>query len=264
MLDCGKGKDFSPVKYVLENQLADTVNYQGHIMTQLIVTHPHDDHIEDIDNLKEKLEPAVLSRQGYDWEDVKQPDSEEEYENLDTYAEWQKKYVYPASPIDWGFEIREFRLSLSEAKELDEAKYVNNSSIVVVVTYKGIKYQEKFLFGGDIETIGWEKLLENDEFQKAIKDVNFFVTSHHGHSSGFCSSLFDMMGKPFLNIVSANRRDKSVDSRYSFEEYARGIEFDGETRRMLSTRNDGTIIFDVDPEGRFSVSTRKLESNMMS
>ncbi len=69
------------------------------------------------------------------------------------------------------------------------------------MTVKGTKFQEKFLFGGDMETAGWEALLKQPGFKEAVKDIDFFIVSHHGHLSGFSEALFAAMGrKPILNI----------------------------------------------------------------
>jgi len=75
------------------------------------------------------------------------------------------------------------------------------------------------------------------------------MTSHHGHTSGFSAELFAAMGRPLVNVVSAKEGDESVDSNYSKEDYASGVEVGGTTRRMLSTRNDGSIRIHVSDRG---------------
>ena len=263
LIDCGKGEEFSPVEYILANELSGAATYNGYRLTKLIISHPHDDHMEDIGTVIKKFQPAVLLRQKYDWEDIKEAGEEEEYENLDTYADWQQTYNQPvANHPDWGLDIKSFFLTPEHAKKIDEAKYVNNSSIVVVVTFKGTCFAEKFLFGGDIEQSGWEELLNTESFKSAVKGVDFYISSHHGHTSGFSTALFDAMGRPILNIVSAHRRDESVDSRYSNEEHASGAHVNGEKRRMLSTRKDGSVFIDVNAEGKYSLYTRKLAANL--
>jgi len=264
LIDCGRGELFSPVEYILAHELKDTVSYDGFPLTQLIVSHPHDDHIEDIHRVTTKLQPAILYRQRYDWDEVKQPDvATDEYENLDHYAQWQRTYNAPVvNPPDWGIDIQTFRLTPDEAKEVDEAKFINNSSIVVVVTFKGTRFSEKFVFGGDVEEGAWTALLERQSFKDAVAGADFFVDPHHGHSSGFSAAVLDAMGRPILNIISAHSRDESVDSRYSKEEYALGTTFNGEKRRMLSTRKDGSIFIDVTEEGKFLIRTFHLIPNL--
>jgi len=263
MIDCGKGDEFSPAEYILENEVNGTVRYKGYKLTKLIISHPHDDHIEDIETISTKFPPAILRRQRYDWDEIKAPEMEEEYQNLEIYADWQEKYNNPIeNPPTWGVDIQDFCLAPGEAKKVDDAKYVNNSSIVVMLTFNGTEYSERFLFGGDIEQAGWAELLKMESFKNTVKGVDFFITSHHGHTSGFSTELFEVMGRPILNIVSAHRRDENVDKRYSSEEYASGTELDGEKRRMISTRNDGSIFIDVSGEGQFSLRTRRIPPNL--
>jgi hypothetical protein len=38
-------------------------------------------------------------------------------------------------------------------------------------------------------------LQKNDNFEISVKDIDFFVVSHHGHLSGFSEALYAAMGK---------------------------------------------------------------------
>jgi len=206
LIDCGCTENFSPALYICDNELKTATTWNGYQLTQLIISHPHDDHIADIAVVKEKCPPGLLLRQKYDWEDVKT--AEDDYDNLDTYTNWQEKYnSTPIALPDYGMDIESFWLTPEQAKTIDETKYINNSSIVTLATVKGSKFEEKFLFGGDMETAGWETLLEkNSRFKAAVKN--------------------------------------------------------GETRRMATTRNDGTITISVTDEGKYSLSTSQLGDNV--
>lgn len=124
LIDCGKSNTFSPVEYILRHELGDTVPYNGYMLTKLIVTHPHDDHIEDIARLKTNLAPFILFRQRYDWETIKAPDAGgDEYENLDLYAAWQNTYSGQVSvEPNWGMQIEAFCITPEDAYKLDKAK----------------------------------------------------------------------------------------------------------------------------------------------
>jgi len=262
LIDSGCTEDFSPARYIAENELGDAAGWNGHKLTKMTVTHPHDDHITEVDAIKENCPPALLLRQKYDWEDVKTAE-DGDYDNLGTYTAWQDGYnTTPTQWPDYGIEVKSFWLTPDEAKEIDESKFINNSSIVTILTVKGTKFQEKCLFGGDMETAGWEALLKQPGFKEAVKDVDFFIVSHHGHESGFCDALFAAMGKkPILNIVSIHHNDEHIDQRYSQEAYASGTDFDGERRRMLTTRSDGTITINVTDEGKYWIKTEHLADN---
>jgi competence protein ComEC len=256
MIDCGRKESFSPVVYLIDNEL------NGAPLARLIVTHPHDDHIEDIENVTSKLSPITLHRQVYDWEEVKEAESN--YAKLDHYSAWQANYIFAAPVVDWGMDIKVFRLTPAEAQALNQDNWINNSGMVVVVTITGTtgrKFSEKFVFGADVETDGWLALLKKADFKEAIAGADFYITSHHGHSSGFSTELYDAMGKPYLNIISVRSGDDCVDDSYSSDEYAIGTTVNGETRYSLTTRTDGSIFIDVDDEGRFYVQTVCLDDN---
>lgn len=266
MIDCGKATNFSPVEYILASELYGASTHSGYRLTELIITHPHDDHIEDIARVIYKMEPWLLLRQQYNWSEIKIPGAKaSDYVNLDAYSSWQSKFVPGQfSPVNWGMTIQTFALSPDEAKVLDSAKFVNNSSYVTVVTFRGTLCQEKFLFGGDMEKLGWSALLaRNASFRTAVKDVDFFVVPHHGHSSGFSTELFTAMGRnPILNLISVTSRDEHVESRYSSVDYAIGSGPVAGKRYSLSTRADGTIIVSIDSEGKYLVTTTRLPPNL--
>lgn len=263
LIDCGERENFSPIKYITDNEMNDITEHNGHKLAQFILTHPHDDHLSDVERLKDDLSPAIMTRQRYDWESIKQDESQEEYENLDVFSGWQEFYNQNVEHWpDWGMELKYLEnntyLTPSEAKNLDEKKFVNNSSIVVAIKYKGWK----IIFPGDLEKSAWLKLLENQNFKDLIKGTSFFIASHHGHSSGYCKEIFENMGKPHFNIVSVHKRDESVDSVYSSSDNAKGVKHNDEARYMFSTRKDGTIVIEVDEEGKATFDVLKLDDNI--
>lgn len=244
MVDCGWCSAFSPTAWLLEHEVSSLEMWNGYRLYKLIVTHPHDDHVEDIAMVSKYLTPAVLLRQkSYDWDAVLNPDDGDPSENARQYYEWQKNYngVITASP-DLGCEIRSFALTPAEAAAIDPnpQHLLNNSSYVTVLTYQslGMAAPWKVVIAGDNETKGWEALLRKEAFRQAIGGADFFITAHHGHESGFCAELFEAMGLPFLNVSSERAGDPSV---FDYGPYARGVTIDGTTRRHVVTRKDSHI-----------------------
>lgn len=264
LIDCGRKKNFSPIQYIVDNELTDTVDEGDHHFTKFILSHPHGDHLEDIEMLK-KYPPRVVFRQkSYDWDKVKEVNTKSGAISVDSYKTWgvEGDYTGTADPIDWGFDLyHSDYLTPSEAKKLEETKMVNNSSIPVIITYQGTEHQEKFLFAGDLEVKGWQKLLELKSFKDAIRGTDFFITAHHGHSSGYCKEIFEAMGKPIVNIVSAHSGDESVEGCYSTPDRAVGIVRDDKRRYMLTTRNDGSIRVSVNSTGKYSISFKSFAAN---
>jgi len=117
----------------------------------------------------------------------------------------------------------------------------NNLSMVVYLNIAGVN----FLFPGDLETSGWGALLRKPDFQQAVSETHVLIASHHGRESGICSDIFDVYGcNPFYVVISDKgyMYDTQKTASYYYSK-ARGGPFRGETRRILTTRKDGTITF---------------------
>lgn len=117
----------------------------------------------------------------------------------------------------------------------------NNLSLVVHLSIAGTN----FLFPGDLECAGWESLLRQQAFRDLVSNVHVLVASHHGRESGICPDLFDKYNcNPYYVVIS----DKGYmfDTQRTVPYYrskCRGGPFRGETRHVLTTRNDGRIVF---------------------
>lgn len=259
LTDCGSTSVFSPVKYIVENELSGVAEYNGHKLTKFVLTYPHDDHLTDIECLKKDLRPGIMLRQRYAWNEVKTGD-DDDYENLDSYIGLQGDYNQEVtSSPDWGMNISHGDyLSPQQAKDINEDKFINNSSIPTFIEHKGWK----IVLPGDLEQDGWLELLKKDAVKEVLKGCSFFVTSHHGHSSGYCKEIYECMGKPYFNIVSACSKDASVDAAYSKPENARGVWYNNEDRYMFSTRNEGSILIEVDDNGKATYDFLNLADNI--
>ena len=266
LIDCGCSESFSPIKYIRQNELGGVTPINGRYLTELIVTHPHDDHIKDINRVISELPPCLLLRSQFNWNDVKTPGCDEsEYENLNVYAPWQATYSAPPTiQPNWGqMQIQAFRVPQVLVSGSNNSKAINNSSYAVIVSFTGSIYKKKFLFGGDMETSGWEALLKsNAQFCQAVAGTTFYFASHHGHCSGFSSALFSAIGtKPHLNLISVTEKDESVDGGYSGN--AQGVYFGpNDLRYTLTTRTHGSIFLDTDATGYTVVSHQDLPDNI--
>lgn len=200
--------------------------------------------------------PRIMTGWRFDqWDEIKDPEEKRQdaYVNLDSYSEIRDGYTAPIkTQPDWGMTIStNLGLNLSQSKSVNSERlaWVNNSSTVVVLSYKGFK----FFFPGDLMKDGWEALLKRDSFKKALEGTRFFIASHHGHSSGYTNEIFKMC-KPWINIVS-EKSGEEVDSAYSSEENASGVIIENKLRRMITTRKDGSIVIQVDENGKWYYDT---------
>jgi beta-lactamase superfamily II metal-dependent hydrolase len=260
LIDCGRGPNFSPTEYLLRNERCVP-------LSKLIVSHAHEDHIEDFPRVSARLNPSILLAHNLNWDFVKAQSGASTFESLDAYiAGKDAKFNGGWVPDpNYGMYVESFALEPKRAQKISGSinSAMNNCSFVTVASFAGTKYAPKFLFGGDMEEAGWNELLAtNPAFREAVRGTWFYFPSHHGHASGFSTKLYDAMGKPVLNLISVRRNDESRDSRYSADDFSSGWPLGGETRKMLSTTCDGSIFIDVDPEGLPNVYTRFLPDNL--
>ena len=227
VIDLGKSSDFSPVNdflLPLFEKRGEKKNYSDkYYLSQVFISHPHQDHISDLSDLDEHFyidlytTPNDLTK-GVD-------------------AHRKNGYMYPGD--------------VEDNETLTSESYTNNISLVLYI-HAGYK----ILFAADVQKEGMKQLLEDDkELKKKIgQGVDFLVCPHHGLRSSFSTELFDAMkdGKTKkLNIVSeksATDDKREVDSRYSSTDYCEGdnnLSTDGNVVCQRKT-SQGHIFIDDD------------------
>ena len=271
MIDCGRhSSGFSPASWIRDN--ISLRPFDGKPLAGLVITHPHNDHIEDIDNLfgtptvaqmilgKTPLRPARVWGRQYQWREVQPVNSQTKaFKTCAAMLDGCDRTVLQAQP-SWGVDVLIFGLTPEEAKQI-RASFVNNSSLVVSVqvTY-GKEQKWQWLFGGDVETLGWEQLLKIG-WASTLAGINFLVAPHHGHASGYCPKLLQQNQLLDLVVISARAGDEETCGDYYARHVPVGFEVNqkGNFRKVVSTRKDGTIWFHVDDNGLCTCRTGRLK-----
>lgn len=133
----------------------------------------------------------------------------------------------------------------------------NNLSLAVFVTFGGFT----ILFGGDMEAAGWRRLMEIPAFRRRLFDVKVYVASHHGRDNGRCDELFDYC-KPELVIFSDGPKQYETQETLSWyrtraigiPDWSKPAGLQGyPTRKVMTTRTDGTLTIQVEPSGKYMV-----------
>lgn len=240
IIDAGiNEKGFSPLKHIKEKYHIGTIEYA-------IITHPHKDHIEDIENLinfKPKVvkKPSHILKEDIDWNNLNFDDKK----LFEKYFEFNDNYSSPISDDHehnpkysknyGGVIIKTFNEDTLSKSNL------NNHSIITILEYAG----SKILIPGDNESPSWNKLLEDKQFIEAIKGTDVLVAPHHGRESAYYKELFEHISPKLIIISDSPGTDTSANDRYS--NHATGWEvynFSGQESRkrfVLSTRQDGMI-----------------------
>jgi len=249
----GSGQTFSPLAYLKEKWNVGKLDY-------LVISHPHADHISDITTLfNEQMKPRVLTRpKELSEEFIRKANQNKFSEIIDLYLELDKDYSSdvlwennPRNPTNNGGVYIE---NFSQRKA--GLANINNYSFVSVISFSG----QKIIIPGDIETEGWNTLLDKEEFVKAIKGTTIFVASHHGRESGLSKDLFEYFTPDITIISDGVYSDTSATNRYY--NYSNGTKVksrrtgEEKTRYVLTTRNDYVIYIAIEYDPIYKITNR--------
>ena len=249
MLDAGKSKEFSPA-YYLRNQ------YNTSQITQLIISHPHRDHIEDLPDVIGYCKPKIIRRNKSIPKQLIYP-SDEYYDDdvFQTYKVLDETYTSPVSGEDedtpvsnWGnVEIKSFY----NLPDWLTSPSLNNLNLLTVIRYQDVE----IVFPGDLEPRGWETLLNNTDLAENVgkSNIRILVASHHGRKSGIRNSDgsvytgFLEILKPHLTIISDKWGNETTDSE-AYRYYCLGMKVynkntkEWEDRKIITTKTNDFVL----------------------
>lgn len=244
VVDLGKSESFNPVTDFLVPHFKkngySTDEDGKYKISQLIISHPHMDHISSIIDFDKHCTPGLLTCPN-DKKENKPSDrlniskfdvGSDEVKKLremyrDRILPLEKEIKYNDNDKQHLFYIRPCNVESDDRLSVDEC-YQNNVSLVCLFVING----HRVLLPGDIMSNGMEKLLNDDRIiQKELRnrELCILVAPHHGLKSSFPESLFGIIrgGKTrCLNIVSEKTNNPNdtrvIDVRYSSSGYCSG------------------------------------------
>lgn len=230
VVDLGSSKEVSP----LNKEWLSPIEY-------MVLTHPHQDHFSDINNIGFR-EPKILWRtHAYTNEELlAQSDSplmKQYIEFCDKYsASAEQPINNPANGILFlGMEVKTFHATKCDKKN------INNTSAIVVIQL-GIA---KVVICGDNQIESLQELMQDPEFVAAIQNAQVLVAPHHGRETGYLEEFVKMVN-PRLTIISDTiKSELSAVDKYSKQSEGCDVVNNktGEVvrRECLTTRKDGNI-----------------------
>lgn len=241
VIDLGIGS-YSKTSEIFSPLLHLKYNWGVEIIDEVIITHPHTDHIDDIFNF-DFLTPRIIRRPKHlSEEDIINGNPSSDQNKIKKYLDINKGFnsaisniTNPELPANNGG-VNFYTFTSTNCSRAN----LNNHSIVTIVEYLGVKV----IIPGDNEIESWKELLSRPEFLFAIKDTAIFVASHHGRESGFYNELFKFFTPRLVIVSDGAETDTSAVGRYSsiatgwvVKKRSGG----SENRFCLTTRNDGAI-----------------------
>ena len=236
--DCGREGRKSPSVFLPDMGVK--------IIDTLFITNYDEDHISDLADIFRTMTPTRLWRNDSigapRLQRLKEEDNNEISSAMAEMLRMIYAYATPApnfSPYfrPLGVETAAFANSFSESPN-----DTNNCSLVTFLSCNGTN----FVFPGDLECEGWEKLLRKPDFCGQLKDVDYFVASHHGRENGYCKKVFDYCEPRAVIFSDSNIKYATQEMAAAYRQHCSGVSFKGENRQVLSTRKDGDICWPLD------------------
>jgi len=279
VLDCGAGSRFSPLEWL------NNPYYGMNALDYLIISHPHEDHIEDLDMLKDlglNNSNLIFQRPKQATSLVEENLKKAKREGNDDFVEDAEYYlnvldefdqtpdVLPRDPnwamdvsgssryrTDGGIPYRGVTIHNFGTHKLlgsDNYEKLNNLSRITVVDAFGFR----LVSAGDLLKLGINEIKENDDAMEAIRDADVLIAPHHGRDSGFDPEFVSHIN-PDLTVFSdkdakhtvSNKYGRLTDGKDVYDESKDTYDY---SRKVLSTNNDGRIRIQVNNESDWSAS----------
>lgn len=113
----------------------------------------------------------------------------------------------------------------------------NNLSVVSFLHYKDFHV----VIPGDLEWAGWKELLKRDAFRAELRRTSVFIAPHHGCENGYCREVFDFCSPAVVVFSDSSISYVTQEMTNTYASHATGVEFNGQRRFVLTTRNDGSL-----------------------
>lgn len=242
LIDVGSKTDKSIVDYICAKYFYG----QNGRIDELIITHPHEDHIYDLPNLYNRLRPKILHRAPAAF-DIEPASRTQLHINIaDKANDMNATYNSPVSKED-NIEIPEnvggvkINIIPSVAK-LQDKNDLNTFSSLIIVEYGDFK----FVLTGDNPKNQLQYMVDTDykNIKTLIANATVLLAPHHGRTGEFCKKFFDCVN-PILTVISDKSIEHTTQEESSSIYKGRGANLDGRDRYVLTTRNDGDIAFNV-------------------
>lgn len=267
VLDCGANTgnpEFSPARWIRSKKFGiNTIHY-------MIISHPHHDHIEDLDQFEEfDLKPKIFQRPKKASPIIEEKLEEARDENDDEYIEDANYYleldnysetpdVLPSNP-DWvGIERsgRGYRTDGGTNRGItfhsfgtrdpslgsDNWETLNNLSKVTIINAFGFK----FVSTGDLLDDGIEAIMEKPSAMDAIENAEVLMAPHHGREESFVKEFVEHVNPTLVIFSDKGGVDNTANDKYRELTEGDYVYHEGEDhqvgpRYVLTTRNDGRI-----------------------
>jgi beta-lactamase superfamily II metal-dependent hydrolase len=235
LFDCGHAPTCRPSDYLPARGIRT--------IRRLFITNYDEDHIGDLPRLRESLAIEVLTRNtsltSAQLRGLKTPPISPAMQSLLGMIDDYTGPVTNEQLEPKGLQVWMFHNTYPVFTD------TNNLSLLTFLDVGG----NSFVLPGDLEREGWLSLLRVEQVRALLGRVVVFVASHHGRESGYCKEVFDYC-RPALVVISDGPVEYDTQRMAStYAQHATGQWFNGakggEIRKVVTTRSDGNIYWDL-------------------
>ena len=189
-------------KSIIEHIKRKYFMYSYGTIDELIITHPHEDHIYDLPNMFNLLKPRVLHRDREAFDIIPTQNTYIHKKIAEVANSMNASYNQPVNVNELAteslsnggvsFEFITPKSSWTTKQDL------NTFSNIIVVNAFGYKF---VLTGDNPKSILQNMMNENYENIKSkVKNATVLLAPHHGRTGEFCKEFFDC-GNPYITVV---------------------------------------------------------------
>lgn len=250
-VDCAESEDFKPINWLLEK---GHIHHDGaqHVLSNLTLTNYDHDHFSGLPEILKKVHiGTVRLPKNLTAEEIKAC-KEETTEALEGICALRSNYIYDAPQHVPPYEVNAFHLH--QAHFPDQEINTNHLSQMVFVGYGG----SQICISGDLERPAWELILQQPGVVENLRKTNVFVAAHHGRDNGYHETIFSHCAPECVIISDKEMMHETQDAMaqtYSNHVTGDGVNFNGTSRKVLTTRSDGHILINFHPDGNREYTT---------
>lgn len=221
-----------------ENRPSQFLRAEGiNVVHRFLVTNYDEDHISDLPNLRESLKIKILQRnKSITPAQLRKLKSEAGpiSSAMNSLLEMMQRYTAevttePSFPdVEYTTFFHKYREDFEDTNNISLVTFLKTPDLSVIIP-------------GDIEKPAWEKHLRNKHFCRNLRETNVFVASHHGRESGYCEQVFDYCRPSVIIFSDGPKKYATQEMVEKYANHASGVQFNGRTRYVLTTRRDGTF-----------------------
>ncbi|CAH1903565.1 conserved hypothetical protein [Candidatus Nitrotoga sp. HW29] len=251
LIDCGGDGDFSPVDFIVDNNLLPNNKLGG-----LILTNYDHDHFSWLPDLRSRVDiwttrlPKNITSQELKYHKYEVTDA------LNHVCHLKDTYISPVVGFKPIYQTYTYHLRQAD---LDGDLNTNHLSQMVFIEYGG----SKICISGDLERPAWEKILNNQEVISHLKGTHILVAPHHGRDNGYHEDIFQSCA-PEVVVISDKEimygTQEEMAQTYANHVSGTGVPFGplATKRKVLTTRNDGHLLIELDVNGGRSYTTLNI------